>query len=539
MALMTGRATFCLAAAAGAALIALGWLQYRWIGQLGEAGQERMKTRLNVSLARFSEEFQRALARPLSSLTGEADATPGDFARNWQRWSATEPDAALVRAAFISQGGPNGTGELRRLDPLTGSFQAVPWPPELERLRAQLWLLPQPPARPEVRDEALVGVARPLVQLGPGWVILQFDQQYLKRDLLPRLVRQHIDPDYEIRISPASRPNNPVYVSDDSLPPGFFAQPDAELGMLDLPARRPRGSLSHAALSPPHWVPEGRGLWRIQVKSRSGTLEEMVAQTRRRNLAASFGILLLAAASIAMLVVSSRRAQRLAEAQMAFVAGVSHELRTPLAVICSAADNLADGVAAGEQQARRYGDVIRTEGRRLARMVEQILAFAGIQKSRERLECRPLPCREAIDDALKACQADLHAAGFEVRASVPADLPLVVADRTALAHSLRNLIENALTHAREGGIVDVSARCLDGLIEFEVKDRGPGIPREELARIFEPFHRGREARARQRRGFGLGLALVKQMTEMQNGSVAVESDTGQGCTFRLRLPASV
>jgi signal transduction histidine kinase len=121
---------------------------------------------------------------------------------------------------------------------------------------------------------------------------------------------------------------------------------------------------------------ENRG-WILAVKHRLGSLEEAVDSQRRRNLAISFGILILLAGSMAMIMVSTQRAQRLAKLQMDFVAGVSHELRTPLAVIVSAGDNLAEGVVGDAEQVKQYGALVRDEGRRLAAMVEQTLSFAA------------------------------------------------------------------------------------------------------------------------------------------------------------------
>ena len=117
--------------------------------------------------------------------------------------------------------------------------------------------------------------------------------------------------------------------------------------------------------------------WRLLVKHPAGSLEAAVDAARRRNVLISSGILGLLAASMVMLVVSTRRAQQLARQQMEFVAAVSHELRTPLAVVRSAADNLADGVVHDEEQVRQYGALVRSEGRRLTEMVEQILDMRG------------------------------------------------------------------------------------------------------------------------------------------------------------------
>jgi signal transduction histidine kinase len=105
---------------------------------------------------------------------------------------------------------------------------------------------------------------------------------------------------------------------------------------------------------------------------------------RKRNLAVGFGVLALLAVAIAVMLIALRRAQILAQLQLEFVAGVSHELRTPLSVIRSAGENLADGVTKGPESVRRYGALVRDEGRRLSEMVEQILAFARTSSAFER-----------------------------------------------------------------------------------------------------------------------------------------------------------
>src|SRR6185295_19784942 len=108
-----------------------------------------------------------------------------------------------------------------------------------------------------------------------------------------------------------------------------------------------------------------------------------------------------------LLVISTRRAQHLAQQQMEFVSAVTHELRTPLAVIRSAGENLADGVIDERGQVQRYGALIAGEGRRLTEMVEQVLEFAGAQSGRKNYELRPLEPERVIDDALAALHLPL------------------------------------------------------------------------------------------------------------------------------------
>jgi signal transduction histidine kinase len=284
-----------------------------------------------------------------------------------------------------------------------------------------------------------------------------------------------------------------------------------------------------------------QGAWQLFIKHRAGSLEAAVAGTRRRNLAISFGILLLLGASVGFIVLSSRRAEKLAAQQMEFVAGVSHELRTPLAVICSAAENLADGVIDDAEQIKRYGGLIRSEGRRLAGMVEQVLEFAGAQSERMKYDLRPADLSRVIEDAIAASRLKLDEGGFDVEMNVADDLPAVAADEPALSRAIQNLLSNAMKYGGESRWIGLRAETIKTSTgeeaQITVSDRGLGISPSELPRIFEPFYRGREVAAAQIHGNGLGLSLVKQIIAAHGGRVTVESKPGQGSAFTLHLPA--
>jgi len=284
------------------------------------------------------------------------------------------------------------------------------------------------------------------------------------------------------------------------------------------------------------------GSWQLLVKHRAGSLDAAVGSVRRRNLAVSFGILLLLGASVGFIVISSRRAQRLATQQMEFVAGVSHELRTPLAVICSAAENLADGVIDNRDQIKRYGGLIRDEGRRLTGMVEQVLEFAGAQSGKKTYDLRLTELKCVVEDALTALYIPLVEGGFEVEMHIAADLPMVNADAAALSRAIQNLVNNAMKYSGDSRWIGLSIENVrserEGGIQIKVSDRGLGIPTTELPHIFEPFYRGKEVVASQIHGNGLGLSLVKHIAEAHGGQVTVESKFGQGSVFTLHLPAT-
>jgi signal transduction histidine kinase len=278
--------------------------------------------------------------------------------------------------------------------------------------------------------------------------------------------------------------------------------------------------------------------WKLMVTHRSGSLETAVNAARRRNLLISSSILGVLGASVGLLVLTTRRAQRLAKQQMEFVAGVSHELRTPLAVIRSAAENLADGVVQDEEQIRRYGDLMRTEGRRLTDMVEQILEFAGIQSGQRAFALRAVAIEPLLRDIVSASASLIERAGVTVEFDLPADLPAVLGDEAALRRVFQNLIDNAIKYGAAGRWIGFRARKTGSVVTVTVADRGIGIDPAEQPRIFEPFYRAAAVIAAQMQGAGLGLSLVQRIVVAHGGRVTVTSAPGAGSEFNVGLPAA-
>ena len=171
--------------------------------------------------------------------------------------------------------------------------------------------------------------------------------------------------------------------------------------------------------------------WQLIVKHRDGSLEEAVASIRWRNLAISAGILALLAVTTGMMMVTTQRAQKLAQQQIEFVAAVSHELHTPLTAMRSAGQNLADGVVADPAQVKRYGALIESEGRRLsghggagARLRRHPVGAAGATP------CSPTEVAAVGRRRPPATAAGCsRSGGREVERDIPADLPPVQADR--------------------------------------------------------------------------------------------------------------
>ncbi len=279
-----------------------------------------------------------------------------------------------------------------------------------------------------------------------------------------------------------------------------------------------------------------KGNWTLNVQHSAGSLDKFIAGTRNKNLVVSFGILGLLAVSIVLIFVSAQRAKLFAQRQIDFVSSVSHEFRTPLAVIYSAGENLADGVAREDLQVSRYGNLIKGEGKKLSKMVEQILDFAGANSGKKKYDLRDQSLKEIIENALLECQSLIEEKGFKVEKDLAEDLPPVKADANALSQAIQNLIFNALKYSNGEKFIKISVKNGGGKAKITIEDKGIGITPKDLKHIFEPFFRARAVVDEQIHGNGLGLSLVKETVEAHGGKISAESEIGKGSLFIIELP---
>lgn len=286
---------------------------------------------------------------------------------------------------------------------------------------------------------------------------------------------------------------------------------------------------------------EQNARWRLEASHPAGSLDAAVATAHRRNLAISFGILLLLGSSLMLMLWSTRRLQALARQQLEFVASVTHELLTPLAAMRSAGQNLADGIVAKPQQVRRYGRLVDNEGRRLSTMVEQVLEFSGIQAGRRSYALERTSLTPIVEGALAEYRPVLEERDMHIEKSLADDLPDVMADGPALRRAVQNLIANAVKYGAPGSRIGIRAVTDDGpkgtVLRLSIEDQGSGIADEDLEHIFEPFYRGKNGSEHAIPGGGLGLSLVQHIAEGHGGRVTVKTKEGTGSTFTLHLPA--
>ena len=373
---------------------------------------------------------------------------------------------------------------------------------------------------------------------GPGesWLIFELDAAHLRDTWLPALVREHLNLDgralYDVVVK--SRGAQIFATSADSS--ANTAQPVSVTFN-----RAGRGTMRDTDGGGPPDIPGGPrgGSWTLEVRRHPGALEATVAAARWRNLAVAGAVNALILAAGLALVRHTRRTRALAEAQMNFVASVSHELRTPLTVIRGAAHNLERGVVQEPERIAQYAGLITQHAGQLQGMVEQVLEYAGAKRNPVRA---PVALDEVLRDAIAAAGPDTQTARCDLTVEIPSALPIVNGDAAALRRAFQNLIANAAKHGGAGGWIGITAAATNGssppAIEVHIEDRGPGIPENERAEIFQPFVRGAAAQAAQIRGSGLGLSLVREIVEAHGGKVSVRSEMGSGASFTVRLPVS-
>jgi two-component system phosphate regulon sensor histidine kinase PhoR len=228
--------------------------------------------------------------------------------------------------------------------------------------------------------------------------------------------------------------------------------------------------------------------------------------------------------------------KRLEQARREFVANVSHELRTPLTAIKGYAETLLHGGLADEASAAEFVRVIDRHAERLRLLIEDLLDLAAVEQGRARLDLLPISAAEAAAQAVGVVRPASEARGQTLEVDVPADLPAIRADRDRLAQVLINLLDNAIKFTPEGGRIRIEARADGDRLEIAVRDSGPGIPQEDLGRIFERFYRVERSRDRREGGTGLGLAIAKHLVQAMDGSIEATSAPGAGSTFRVTLP---
>jgi len=531
-------------------LVVLGWLQYQWVGQVGEAEQERMRASLESSSRRFADDVTEEMFFLLRYLRLDGlEGAAASLVEGREVYVNEVRYPELLSGLYVY----SLDGALLQLDDDGELVEAV-WPEAFRGLKDKLEDLgqsvgdrrrgQQSPVPVVWRDPLAVAVPIAWFRRGrppaaAGFTVATFDELVIRDTILPELAARHFGPDYDVVVvdrtgevfystTEASELSHPDAEGDIPRMGRFLGRPDSVRG------KAPRRPFSDRGDSFRGGDPVR---WRFMVRHQEGSLEEAVARARARNLVVSFGILGLLAASIVLVAAATRRATELNNQKMEFIAGVSHELRTPVAVLRSAGQNLADGSVSGKDQVLRYGELIESEGRRLNDLVEQVLELSGIQSQKRRYRRDRVAVEDVIEEAVSDCDDIASQRGVAIDTSFETSGLTMAGDHEALRRALANLITNAVKHGGDENSIELRAEERPGsLVALSVSDRGPGIVPKDQVHVFDAFYRGARAQERQVAGSGLGLSLVRHIAHEHGGDVTLDARPGGGCRFTLLIP---
>ena len=235
--------------------------------------------------------------------------------------------------------------------------------------------------------------------------------------------------------------------------------------------------------------------------------------------------------------------RRLETMRVDFIANVSHELRTPLASLSGFIDTLK-GPAREDVKAReRFLDIMQAQAQRMTRLIDDLLQLSRVELKEHVLPATPVDLGQTVAHMVEIMLPLARERGVELKLDVPDSPVSMLADRDELLRLVENLVENAIKFGGCGKAVEVAVRQLPGAgsggerAELSVRDHGPGIAAEHVPRLTERFYRVDVAESRTQGGTGLGLAIVKHIVGRHRGRLAIESEPGQGATFRAQFPA--
>jgi len=528
-------------------LVILLALQYRWLVQLdhtsAKAKHAGLKNYLEAVTGKiewtYREDAERVLNLP-----------PSIFTQDRLEKAAHHFKKKGVQGAerlFVMSFSNDHKGDVLYFDPSCDSFSMPPWSPEVRAVLAATapWSMLARKGEPverallsvDERDPNYRVVLNPITDdasrvVGVAGMVL--DTEHFRR-LLPEVVSRSLPKFF----SEGSEYDLVVTVWDGDGKVVFANGPTME--------RRQGSEMMHASIGgkPDKGTPEVERAFsfvftdhRIGLTSRHATPAQVAKRSFAVNIALFAALSTALLAGIVLALRTASREMKLSEMKSDFVSNVSHELRTPLASIRVFGEFLRLGRVENPDKVREYGVYIETESRRLTQLINNILDFASIESGRKSYRFERACLEDVVAETLKTFEVRLRQNGFQITYQGPeGSLPPVLLDSGAIAQSLSNLLDNAVKYSNGGREIQVAVRQQDGWVIVSVRDQGIGIPKDEVDKIFDRFHRVSTGLVHDVKGSGLGLSIVRHIVEAHHGKVTVESRVGEGSTFSIWLPA--
>jgi two-component system, OmpR family, phosphate regulon sensor histidine kinase PhoR len=274
----------------------------------------------------------------------------------------------------------------------------------------------------------------------------------------------------------------------------------------------------------------------IGIKLKGASVEDLVRSRSEKNLIL-IGILdALLIAAVWLMYRSLKKEVELVRLKGDFVSSVSHELRTPLSLIRMFTETLTMKRVQTEEKKQEYYETILQESERLTRLVNNILNFSRMEAGKKQYHFEQVSLNEIVNGVMKTYASHLQNEGFATSMQLCDGLPLIQADREAVAEALINILDNAAKYSASEKYVRIRTGQKNSMAFIEVEDHGIGIEKHHHKKIFETFYRVSTGLMNNIKGSGLGLSLVSHIVDAHKGTIELESAPGKGSTFRIFFP---
>lgn len=251
----------------------------------------------------------------------------------------------------------------------------------------------------------------------------------------------------------------------------------------------------------------------------------------------SGALLLILIGCFAYTLFTILRQKKVSEMKTDFINNMTHEFKTPVATIMIASESLRDPeIANNEQRVSRLANIIYDENVRLGSHIERVLNIARIEKNNLKLEKQDVIIDELAQIVVDSMELQLQKQGAVLNMQLDAEGAIVEGDELHLSNVLYNLLDNAIKYSKETPEISISTRKNNKHVFVTVEDKGIGMSRDQLSKIFEQFYRIPTGNRHDVKGFGLGLSYVNDIIKRMGGKIQVKSEKDKGTTFEVSLP---
>lgn len=277
--------------------------------------------------------------------------------------------------------------------------------------------------------------------------------------------------------------------------------------------------------------------WQVALFDGTGkSIEQLTRNERVLYLVLFTGIIFIMLIGIVFMVRAVIHESEVSRMKSEFVSNVSHELKTPLALIRMFGETLDEGIVTDEKKRREFYSIIRKESERLSHLINNVLDFSRMDTGAKEYYFEEADLVKVVKSSLEAYKFHIRENGFEIESEFPDEAVMLKIDRDAISQALLNLLSNAVKYSEKRKYIKIEVGKNSSTAMISVTDRGIGISKKELNKIFDKFYRVPATGGEEKRGSGLGLTLVKKIVEAHGGTIEVESEVGKGSNFTLLIP---